>query len=62
MSSTDEKVDYNEKTVTKPVDSDVDSEANVAPVFGNDTLHRSMKNRHIAMIRYVSCALLYTPL
>ncbi|KAJ3527378.1 hypothetical protein NM688_g8134 [Phlebia brevispora] len=48
-SSSQEKVDLSEKA--KEVPSDVDSEANViAPIHGDDTLHRTMKNRHIAMI------------
>ncbi|KAF7790736.1 hypothetical protein EIP86_001692 [Pleurotus ostreatoroseus] len=47
----DEKVDYKETTGTavgSAVDSDVDSEAN--HVHDGNTLHRTMKNRHIAMI------------
>ena len=49
--SLEEKVDYKEATV--PTADDVDSEANVVvPVAGEHQLRRTMKNRHIAMIRY----------
>ena len=53
-SSSEEKVPaYHEKVDAKGVSSDVDSEANQpVTVFGDNTLHRTMKNRHIAMIRY----------
>ena len=50
--STDEKiVDVREKH--GGVDSDVDSEANLAIQPTGQALHRTMKNRHIAMIRCV---------
>ena len=48
--SADEKIDVSEKQAV--VGSDVDSEAN-QPVASGHTLHRTMKNRHIAMIRCV---------
>ncbi len=46
-----EKLDYASKEAPVVADSDVDSEAHVAMQEGH-TLHRTMKNRHIAMIRY----------
>ena len=46
----EEKLGYTEKTSDHGVDSYVgDTEAN----HGEATLHRTMKNRHIAMIRHV---------
>lgn len=46
----EEKVDFNDKAGQGVVSSEVDSEVG-APVFGDNTLHRTMKNRHIAMLR-----------
>ena len=53
MSSEDKVPVYHEKIDVSKTTSDVDSEANqpVNTVFGENTLHRTMKNRHIAMIR-----------
>ena len=51
MSTEEKVVDVNEKHAVG--DSDVDSEANIAVQPGGQALHRTMKNRHIAMIRYV---------
>lgn len=50
--SSEEKIAIPEKGVI--VESDVDSEA-AAPYQGEHTLRRTMKNRHIAMIRCVRC-------
>ena len=51
-STEDKNFDY-EKGEPKVIASDANSEVH-EPVFGSNTLHRQMKNRHIAMIRCVA--------
>ncbi len=50
--SSEGKLEHQEKVSDNVVESYTDSEANV-PVYTGSTLHRTMKNRHIAMIRSV---------
>ena len=50
--SSENKLSYSEKTSDNGVDSYV-VDAEAANVDPGATLHRTMKNRHIAMIRYV---------
>ncbi|THG94146.1 hypothetical protein EW026_g7267 [Hermanssonia centrifuga] len=47
--SSEGKLEYQEKVSDNVVEPYPDSEANV-PVYSGSTLHRTMKNRHIAMI------------
>ncbi|THH01261.1 hypothetical protein EW026_g1403 [Hermanssonia centrifuga] len=47
--SSEGKLEHQEKVSDNVVESYTDSEANV-PVYTGSTLHRTMKNRHIAMI------------
>ena len=52
-SSEENKLSYNEKSDNGVDAFVVDAEAANAQAHGDATLHRTMKNRHVAMIRFV---------